>query len=100
MDLAEWGKVGNLNCLELVRGSAVMVFKVAGNRLDKLYLQYDAGSIIPLHDAFIFEAPLEELEVVAEFTSRVMWGALQEYFPPKAPGGSEHLQVGLLEQGL
>ena len=42
-----------------VQGSAAVVFKAAGNRLDKLYQQYDARIILPLHDAFIFEAPLK-----------------------------------------
>ena len=68
-----------------VQGSAAVVFKAAGNRLDKLYRQYGARIIIPLHDAFIFEAPLDELETVAELTSRVMCDTLQEYFPVLRP---------------
>lgn len=68
-----------------VQGSAAVVFKAAGNRLDKLYPQYDARIIIPLHDAFIFEAPLDSLETVAELTSRVMCDTLQEYFPALRP---------------
>ena len=53
--------------------------------MDKLYPQYDARIIIPLHDAFIFEAPLDSLETVAELTSRVMCDTLQEYFPALRP---------------
>ena len=68
-----------------VQGSAAVVFKAAGNRLDKLYQQYDARIILPLHDAFIFEAPLSELEFVAELTARVMCDTLQEYFPMLRP---------------
>jgi DNA polymerase-1 len=68
-----------------VQGSAAVVFKAAGNRLDKLYRQYDAHIIIPVHDAFIFEAPLNELKTVAELTSRVMCDTLQEYFPVLRP---------------
>ena len=68
-----------------VQGSAAVVFKAAGNRLDKLYRQYDARIIIPVHDAFIFEAPLGSLETVAELTSRVMCDTLQEYFPVLRP---------------
>ncbi len=64
-----------------MQGSATVVFKAAGNRLDKLYRQYDARIIIPLHDAFIFEAPLDALETAAELTSRVMCDTLHEYFP-------------------
>ena len=40
-----------------VQGSAAVVFKVAGNRLDRLYRQYDAWLVVPLHDAFVFECP-------------------------------------------
>ena len=68
-----------------VQGSAAVVFKAAGNSLDKLYQQYDARIIIPLHDAFIFEAPLKELKKVAELTARVMCDTLQEYFPVLRP---------------
>jgi DNA polymerase-1 len=35
----------------LVQGSAATVFKVAGNRLDRLYRRYDAWLLVPLHDA-------------------------------------------------
>jgi len=68
-----------------VQGSAAVVFKAAGNRLDKLYQKYDARIIIPLHDAYIFEAPLDELEAVSELTARVMCDTLQEYFPTLQP---------------
>jgi DNA polymerase I len=68
-----------------VQGSAAVVFKAAGNRLDRLYQRYDAHLIIPLHDAFIFEAPLDDLESVAELTARVMRDTLQEYFPVLRP---------------
>lgn len=68
-----------------VQGSAAVVFKAAGNRLDKLYRQYDAQIIIPVHDSFIFEAPLDELATVAALTSRVMCDTLQEYFPDLRP---------------
>lgn len=68
-----------------VQGSAAVVFKAAGNRLDKLYQQFDARIIIPLHDAFIFEAPLDELETVSELTARVMCDTLQEYLPVLRP---------------
>ena len=68
-----------------VQGSAAVVFKAAGNRLDRLYQQYDARIIIPVHDAFIFEAPLNELGAVANLTSRIMCEVLQEYFPALRP---------------
>jgi DNA polymerase-1 len=68
-----------------VQGSAAVVFKAAGNRLDKLYQQYDARIIIPLHDAFIFEAPMNALATVAELTAKAMCATLQEYFPVLRP---------------
>lgn len=68
-----------------VQGSSAVVFKTVGNRLDKLYWKYGARIIIPLHDAFIFEAPLNELKNVAELTARVMCDTLQEYFPVLRP---------------
>jgi hypothetical protein len=50
-----WGEI------VVCRANAAVVFKTAGNRLDRLYRQYNAWLIIPLHDAFIFGAPLERL---------------------------------------
>jgi len=58
---------------------------MAGNRLDKLYQSYQARLIIPLHDAFIFEAPLELLEEVANLTGSVMCHVVQEHFPQLRP---------------
>jgi DNA polymerase-1 len=76
-----------------VQGSAAIIFKAAGNRLDKLYQQYDAWLIIPLHDAFIFEFPQKELKTVVELTERVMCETIQEFFPvlrPKVEANIEH----------
>jgi DNA polymerase-1 len=76
-----------------VQGSAAVLFKVAGNRLDKMYQRYHARLIIPLHDAFIFEAPIESLQEVAKMTERVMCEVVQEYFPelrPRAEINSSH----------
>jgi DNA polymerase-1 len=68
-----------------VQGSAAVVFKVAGNRLDKLYHRYGARLIIPMHDAFVFEAPLNVLDEVASLTERTMCDAVQESFPQLRP---------------
>ena len=68
-----------------VQGSAAVVFKAAGNRLDALYQQYDAWIIVPLHDSIVFEAPLEVLKDVAELTGRVLCETVQEYFPELRP---------------
>ena len=53
--------------------------------MDRLSRQYNARLLIPLHDAFIFEAPLEVLEEVAQLTKRVMCEAVQEYFSELRP---------------
>ena len=83
-----------------VQGSAAVVFKATGNRLRKLYAQYDARIIIPLHDAFIFESRLECLKEVAELTAQVMCHTLAGVLSRLAPaGGGQHYQARLLEQG-
>lgn len=86
------GQEGSPNSWELnwlsnhpVQGSAAVVFKVAGNRLVKLYEIYDAHLIVPLHDSFVFEAPLEHLQFVAKMTKRVMCETVREYFPKLKP---------------
>jgi len=68
-----------------IQGSAAVVFKVAGNRLNRLYRRYDARLIIPLHDAFVFEAPIGHLEEVANLTGRIMCDAVREFFPELHP---------------
>ena len=68
-----------------VQGSAATVFKVAMNRLDRPYREYDAWLVIPMHDAVVFEAPLEHLKAVAELTARVMTDAVREWFPVLRP---------------
>src|SRR5439155_2639739 len=64
-----------------IQGSACAVFKVAGNRLRLRFQYYDAKLILPLHDAYVFEAPLAKLEVVARITAEVMQSAVQEFYP-------------------
>src|SRR5262249_1918222 len=68
-----------------VQGSAAVVFKAAGNRLAKLVRQYDARLIIPMHDAYVFEAPLNVLAEVVQLTGRTLCEAVQEYFPSLLP---------------
>ena len=58
---------------------------MALNRLNQLYKAYDARLIIPLHDAVIFEAPLEAFEEVAKLTARVMRKTLKEVLPALKP---------------
>jgi DNA polymerase-1 len=68
-----------------VQGTAADLFKLAGIRLDRLYRPYDAWLVIPVHDAFVFEAPLPVLGEVAELTRRVMCEVVQEAFPQLQP---------------
>jgi DNA polymerase-1 len=68
-----------------VQGSAAVVFKAAGNRLDRLYRAHGAWLIVPLHDAYVFEAPLAALEEVGAMTGRVLCESVQEYFPQLRP---------------
>ena len=86
---AQAGSPSNWECNWLknhpVQGSAAVIFKAAGNQLDKLYQPYPARLIIPLHDSFIFEAPLAALGEVANLTARVMCETVQEYFPELHP---------------
>ncbi|NLS13610.1 DNA polymerase I [Vibrio sp. SM6] len=64
-----------------VQGTAAALFKMAGNRLHQLYKRYDAKLIVALHDAFVFEAPLDKLDEVAALTSQVMIQVIQEKYP-------------------
>ncbi len=105
------GKQGNTSTWERnwlgnhpVQGSAAAMFKLAGNRLDRLFPRYRAKLLIPMHDAFIFEAPNESLSDVAALTGRVMCEAVQEMFPklqPRVDVNIEHPQCwnkeGLIE---
>ncbi len=78
-----------------VQGSGAIVFKTAGIRLKPLYEEYDARLLVPMHDAFIFQAPLEILDEVAEATSREMIHAMKMYFPdlePKVSTNTKHPQ--------
>lgn len=68
-----------------VQSTAASAFKLAGIRLDRLYPQYDARLIIPVHDAYVFEAPIDRLHQVAELTRRVMLEAVTELLPVLRP---------------
>jgi DNA polymerase-1 len=68
-----------------IQGTAAAIFKMVGNRLTQLYQPYDAWLIVPLHDAIVFEAPVEAFEKVTKLTARVMRATLQEVFPELKP---------------
>jgi DNA polymerase-1 len=64
-----------------VQGTAALVFFDAGNRLRRLYRRHGARLIIPVHDAFVFEAPLDAIDGVAELTRSVLIRTVEEWFP-------------------
>jgi DNA polymerase-1 len=68
-----------------IQGTAALVFFDAGNRLRRLYRQHGARLIIPVHDAFVFEAPPDRLGEVAELTRSVLIRTVQEWFPELRP---------------
>ncbi|HMB02996.1 MAG TPA: DNA polymerase, partial [Isosphaeraceae bacterium] len=68
-----------------VQGTAALVFFDAGNRLRRLYRQHHARLIIPVHDAFVFEAPIGRVADVAELTRSVLIRTVQEWFPELRP---------------
>jgi DNA polymerase-1 len=68
-----------------IQGTAAAIFKMTASRLDKLYRLHDARIIIPMHDAFVFEAPIDELDQVAHLTERVMCETVREFYPMLQP---------------
>ncbi len=68
-----------------IQGSGAIVFKTAGVRLKPVYEKYGAQLLVPMHDAFIFQAPLDILDEVVEATSREMISAMKIYFPDLSP---------------
>jgi len=68
-----------------VQGSAAVVFKAAGNELYHRYKPYGARLIIPVHDSFVVESPLDRIEEVAALTGRIMCETVRRYFPELDP---------------
>jgi DNA polymerase-1 len=68
-----------------IQGSASVVFKVAGNRLRLRYEHYGARLILPLHDDYVFEAPLVHLKTIGRITAEVMTSTVQEFYPVLDP---------------
>ncbi len=68
-----------------VQGSATIVFKAAGNQLYEQYKHYGARLILTVHDSFVFEAPLDKLDDVADLTEKVMCETLRSFFPDLKP---------------
>ena len=80
-----------------VQGTAALIFFDAGNRLRQLYRRHGARLIIPVHDAFVFEAPLDQVTQVAELTRSVLIQTVQEWFPDLRPSRHQHQVPGVLE---
>jgi DNA polymerase-1 len=68
-----------------VQGACSAVFKAAGARLYRRYWHYGARLLLPMHDAFVFEAPLNQLGEVARVTAEELRGAVQAEFPGLRP---------------
>ena len=68
-----------------IQGSAAIVFKAAGNKICQMFKAYDARLLIPVHDSYVFEAPLENLPTVAKLVTDIMTNTLTEYFPVLRP---------------
>lgn len=75
-----------------VQRSAAVAFKVAGNRLYRRYPTLGGKLLIPVHDSFVFEAPLENLQAVAKMTGRVLCECVQKYFPQLRPRADINIQ--------
>ena len=76
-----------------VQGTAALVFFDAGNRLQHLYRQHGARLIIPVHDAFVFEAPVDRVREVAELTRSVLVRTVQEWFPDLQPRAQVNIGI-------
>lgn len=68
-----------------VQGTAAALFKASGNQLDRLLKPYQAHLLIPLHDSYVFEAPLDVLKPVAELIARILCETIQYHFPQLKP---------------
>jgi DNA polymerase-1 len=68
-----------------VQGAAGLVFFEAGNRLRRLLRASDARIILPVHDSYVFEAPLDRFAHVAELVRVVLVHTIQERFPDLRP---------------
>ena len=68
-----------------VQGAAGLVFFEAGNRLRRLLRAHGARIILPVHDAYVFEAPLDRLAGAAELVRTLLVQTVQERFPDLRP---------------
>jgi len=72
-----------------IQGSAADLIKVAMNRLDEFVLENNMKTklILQVHDELLLEAPLDEVEVAARETKRIMESAYPLNVPLKVDIG-------------
>jgi len=68
-----------------VQGSCAVVFKNAGNQVACMIKAMGAKIIIPLHDSFIIEAPIHNIQDVVESTGKIMIHTLAAAYPMLKP---------------
>jgi DNA polymerase-1 len=68
-----------------VQASGAIVFKSAGVRLFEAYKPFQARLLVPMHDAFVFEAPMAHLAEVSQLTCEIMIAEMKRYFPQLEP---------------
>lgn len=68
-----------------IQAMGAVIFKTAGVQLREVFAKHDARLLVPMHDAFIFQAPVGEIDEVVNKASEVMKTAMQEYFPKLEP---------------
>lgn len=68
-----------------IQGTGAAIFKAAGVRLYYEYKAFDANLLIPMHDSFVFEAPIENYDEVCRITKRVMQRTFKDLFPVLNP---------------
>ena len=93
------GAVGKLSSRERnwmvnhpVQATAAALFKAGGNRFDRLLQPYQTRLFIPLHESYIFEAPVDVLETVGQLITRTLCDTVQQYFPELKPNVDINIQ--------
>jgi DNA polymerase-1 len=75
-----------------VQASAAIAFKAAGNRLGRLLQPYEGRLIIPMHDAFVFEAPLGALDEAARLVRSELCNAVTNFWPCLRPNAETNIE--------
>jgi DNA polymerase I len=64
-----------------IQGTAAEVFKKAIVKVTKAYRKFNAKIIAQVHDAIVFECPMETLEEVALITQKILQNCVEDTFP-------------------